>query len=42
MVLTACHPLGSDAESMRALLYLFLLVGKMLFQPAVLWGAARR
>lgn len=32
-MLTARHLLESDAESRRALFYLFLLVGKKFFQP---------
>lgn len=38
VVFTARHSHGNDAESTKALFYLLLLVGKMLFQAAVLWG----
>lgn len=41
VVFTARHSRGNDAESTKALFDLLLLVGKMLFQAAALWGAAR-
>jgi len=40
MVLTAHHSFGSDAESMMALFYLFLLIGKCSSSQQCFGGAA--